>query len=365
MVPRIWELEASGMEELCGERQCIFRVRHLLQNRHHLHSEQPYRRYKAAMAGTAVFLGFTPTMITLVGSVVSDLGRLSTERPILSTLCACSMIGFSFTRSFEPFNIDLNLNHIPTERSNLHIKDRLYKKSSDTIALKWSISCIQYVLATAAVVNTIHNAYEVGLRSVVSFSCRGSYFLPLLWYCLTPAIQVLILFLVRIVFQEPQYENPNVAGEKRSRQSSIMRSLQVWIRSEALLCSARNPVSHKAPTIRPGGWREGLSLIVPWAITAVLVAQFALGTVVMGSIIFVRTQDATVIVIRFLLSVLLVRCIVAFEVEGMRYAGHLPRDSPLSSVLPDESANLCPRDATAQDIQSANPIESSSTTKPD
>ena len=45
-----------------------------------------------------------------------------------------------------------------------------------------------------------------------------------------------------------------------------------------------------------------------------------MGTMLMSSILFVRVLDAALIVLRYLASAFVVRLIVTFESEGMKYA---------------------------------------------
>jgi hypothetical protein len=61
-------------------------------------------------------------------------------------------------------------------------------------------------------------------------------------------------------------------------------------------------------------------VLLRWSFDALIIAQFAMGTLVMSSVYFVRIEDAVAMVVRYLVSALAVRCIVAFEIEGLKYA---------------------------------------------
>lgn len=61
-------------------------------------------------------------------------------------------------------------------------------------------------------------------------------------------------------------------------------------------------------------------MVIQWIMNIAVIAQFAMGTVVMSSIYFVRLEDALVIMSQYLLSAFVVRCIVGFEVDRVSYA---------------------------------------------
>jgi len=62
------------------------------------------------------------------------------------------------------------------------------------------------------------------------------------------------------------------------------------------------------------------SIILAWLADAVMLAQYIMGTVVLSSILFVRLDDAVSIALRYILSALVMRFIVAFELEGLKQA---------------------------------------------
>lgn len=175
-----------------------------------------------------------------------------------------------------------------------------------------AISLLEYVLAVGAVINTVHNSYQVGLRTVISFSCHHSGILPLIWNSFSYAIGFAGLILVRWTFWSLSVGNLDLAG-------GTGRGLGNWFVTEWTLCSERPPLAYKpdkSPNITKTILRVGLTL----GINILLVAQFAMGTMLMSSILFVRVLDAALIVLRYLASAFVVRLIVTFESEGMKYA---------------------------------------------
>jgi len=50
------------------------------------------------IGGVGVFLGFTSTLLMLMGPSATDIALLSIQRPLLSTLCFCGTAGFYFER---------------------------------------------------------------------------------------------------------------------------------------------------------------------------------------------------------------------------------------------------------------------------
>lgn len=287
---------------------------------------------KAAMSGIGVFLGFTPTVMALVGPSTIELACLSITRPILSTLLGCGTPGFFFGRPFPLSGADMNLDEMlqkeaeesEADRDMLKTGNAMYSAiaSSKSGFLGPAISFLEYFLAAGAVVNTIHNTYQIASLSLISFSCPHSGVLPYIWNLFSLLIQAYILVLgwsIRAHFNIKS----DAAASNGLYSWSPFGFFKAWLKDETKLCCKTN--------IKRSAWssdkqvRESASghfrgVILRWLGDALQLAQFALGTIVMSSIIFVRSEDAALIVVRYVVSCLVVRCIVAFEVDGMRYS---------------------------------------------
>jgi hypothetical protein len=61
-------------------------------------------------------------------------------------------------------------------------------------------------------------------------------------------------------------------------------------------------------------------VVIQWIMNIAVIAQFAIATAVISSVYFVRLEDALVNMSRYLLSVIVVRCIVGFEIKEISYA---------------------------------------------
>jgi hypothetical protein len=114
--------------------------------------------FKAAMSGVAVFLGFTPTMLILISPRMSDLGLLAMERPVLSTLCSWGTSGYYFEQTFVTFSAQSSIQCLRDSSNNSIIADESFFLKKVNWCL---ISAIQYIIAVAAAVNTVHNTYQV------------------------------------------------------------------------------------------------------------------------------------------------------------------------------------------------------------
>jgi len=188
----------------------------------------------------------------------------------------------------------------------------IYQMMTNSRVVCRVISLLEYVLAVGAVINTVHNSYQVGLRTVISFSCHHSGILPLIWNSFSYAIGFAGLILVRWTFW-------SLSVGKLDLAEGTGRGLGKWFVTEWTRCIERPALSYnpdKAPNIPKTISRVGLTL----GIDILLAAQFAMGTMLMSSIIFVRMQDAALIVLRYLASAFVVRLIVTFEGGGMKYA---------------------------------------------
>lgn len=301
---------------------------------------------KASMSGIGVFLGFTPTVMALIGPSTIELAYLSISRPLLSTLCGCSTAGFFFGRLFPLSGREINLGEGVFDAAKeeeekeheqhgdmLKVEDGIYRALTTVKPLRRTVTCFEYALAAGAVANTVHNTYQIALQSVISFSCPRSGMLPFIWNVFSLAIQISILMMGQSL--RASYRAPS---KSQISESSYLQYIRAWFEHETTLsCNSKLAETFTKPLKRPTSKVIGY-FVLRWLGDALLLAQLITGTIVMSSIIFVRSQDALFIVLRYLISCLVVRFIVAFEINGMKHSlrrreknGHRDSMIPLNS----------------------------------
>lgn len=266
-----------------------------------------------------IFLGFTPTLISILGPSAMEVATLSLKRPILSTLCAWGSPGFSVERPFK--TLGLIFDQTPNTPKIEHEFFKYLQPASKARfkdQITYFILFIQYFLAAATVGNTIHNSYEVGIQVVIAFSCHKSNILPLSWYSFSVGINFLGIILMQLHRRQRAAQESDLtptSQPKLSIQGQALNTLKSWAADELQLgCQRTQP--YEARTRSWNIW----CVMIQWIMNIAVIAQFAMGTVVMSSIYFVRLEGALVIMSRYLLSAFVVRCIVGFEIEGMSYA---------------------------------------------
>lgn len=278
--------------------------------------------FKAMLGSIGVFLGFTPTLISLMGPSVMDVALLSIKRPLLSTFCACGTPGFFFERPFKLVDTETIFYDTLNSGDNIKHEPDFFSRILSSPFKCRIISIIQYILAAAAAANVIHNSYQVGLQTVITFSCHTSGRLPLEWYSFSIATHFLGMLFMHSSFKTiPQSQLQNDRGltsrAATSAQAPKTTKLLIgWLSKEPLLGCQQEIQRYCA---RTGPWVTW-GVLLRWSMDILIIAQFAMGTLVMSSVYFVRIEDAVGIVCRYLISAFAVRCIVAIEIKGLKYA---------------------------------------------
>lgn len=88
----------------------------------------------------------------------------------------------------------------------------------------------------------------------------------------------------------------------------------IWaVQDEFTLCAM-----HNRTQLELKGKDSPWTVLVFWVAATGTAAIVVYGTVVFSSTLFISTSDATVVVVRYMLSALLCRAILMYELDGMR-----------------------------------------------
>ncbi|KAK6329627.1 hypothetical protein TWF730_006175 [Orbilia blumenaviensis] len=316
---------------------------------------------KASIASTGVFLGFVPTLITFVGPSIRGISILSTERPILALLCAVGTTGFGFSKPFLLFNVRRTMQKFQNEEPHSagaaqysDLQDRYFSFMTDrdpargmvkrtNIFLKY----FQYFLGIGAVVNTVHNSYQIGLQTALAWNCSLSHFLPSmytsfsfpiyllvsvpLWWGLgyfkgtSPSTTVALPTEGSIKGFEEETQNL-IRNETMGTHEGIRAWFKRRLRREITLSYAATPTQYDLVSKELKWYVVVVGVASGWVADATILAQYFLGTVILSNVLFVRLDDAVIIALRYCISAMVCRFIVAMELEGMKQAFRIEMD---------------------------------------
>ncbi|KAF2118275.1 hypothetical protein BDV96DRAFT_569584 [Lophiotrema nucula] len=264
---------------------------------------------KAEMASAGVLLGLMPTILAYAGSNLTETALLSLRRPVFACLLAIGSPAVPPLRSFTHEDVPKMLTR---------------RKSGMTVNLatpSWGVKTralvvgIELVLVLAAIGNVFYASYELGVKTVISWSGDVSYH-PLMWSCLTGGVHIWGSMVLRQDVVEIHASRDNI-GQK----------MRVWVKNEFTPCAAQD-----TPTVlkyRPDTFRF---LFVSWWAAIFTLGHYIYGTVIFSSMLFISVPAATKILVRFLSSTLCCRIIVTYELSGMRYVSQKFREDTASEL---------------------------------
>jgi hypothetical protein len=277
-----------------------------------------------AVAGGAILLGLTPTILGLIGSSTHEMGILALRRPLLAFFLSLGSPAVNPVRAFEPQNPSALL---------LPSMDSINVAAILPDHLSFTIVGAQYILAAASCLNIMHLSWQLSTLAVSTVS--EAIWLPVLWMGLMVPIYVVgnieILLAVRLHWP----------SQSRSWAQRLMSEFQL---------TARQP--QRALAVRK---KTYIYLFVSWVTSTGTVAHIIFGTLVFSSMLFVFTIDAFIIVARFFISAVVCRAIVVGEISGMRrqvtFAGEIQQGFEMAQA---------PKDVIGRDLKVASGAESRS-----
>ncbi|KAH8594675.1 hypothetical protein B0O99DRAFT_687453 [Bisporella sp. PMI_857] len=245
---------------------------------------------KANFASAGVLLGLTPTILATIGSSTPELALLSYRRPFLAFLVVLGAPAVSALRALD-YNKSILAFASPEQVANRMTFIDLYRSS------RRQHICIilEYIFALAAVSNLAHASFVINRNTIAIMSCDNSDMLVELWIGLA---------LVTHGFGIATF---------RSRSARLYRNARKMVKSELTPCAVRED--------EPVVWyKENNKRFVgfSWFITLFTILHLSFGTLMFSSLFFVGTPWAAYIIFRFVLSALICRTVVAFELASIR-----------------------------------------------
>jgi hypothetical protein len=258
-------------------------------------------RTKAGFGGSSILLGLAPTTLSLLGPSVAEMALLSFHRPVLSLLLSLAapavhpgrfLIWEDPLRANEPATGSFVISPFPK---------------------RWVpvVTVLQYLVALGCVWNILDAAYQLGLRSMVSWHCASTYW-PMFWVILSVVIHFAAVFSLRTALCRKKTEDiapPIGRGSELDSHGGFMTHLRNEITPSAN-CSWQTSDLYDVRL-----WLLPVALQYTGAFCSLLHLVF--GTLLFGSIIFLGVADAVQPVMRLIDSATISRLVLQFEVSGM------------------------------------------------
>ena len=258
--------------------------------------------YLADINSVGLILGLTPTILAGLGPTVSEISLLSLRRPILAFFLSLGSPEIFLTRLTiyeNPFDLRRNT-------AGALIVPELPRHISHVF------SFVQYLVAFGAALNVLYLSWDLGLKSVLIWSCEYSFF-PLIWSGSTAIPHILACLSLRASVSDKRLVNNNKGESAQRNQRSVLTRLRGFVGREIITMS-NQPESIASEGLHIGPL--GISLTIGAVFSGF--AHYIWGTSVFSSLLFVQTRDAIGILMRYTASSLLCNFVLYFEIGGMR-----------------------------------------------
>jgi len=246
---------------------------------------------KSNMAGAGVLLGLTPTILAAVGSSADETAMLFdlSRRPLLAILLAAGSPAVFPLRSFE-------------HRDPLAILREREGRLRPPILpsyIEWLIMIFEYVLALAAISNVVSISWELGRRAICGFAPHVTY-IPLLWAVLNIGIH--------ISSAAALWLRTSVKCEQPS--TSYLDIIKLHF----------TPLMKQKPVVVTLYPETYSFVFFSWLTPLFTVLHCLFGTLAFSSMLFISVRDSIYVISRFMVSVIVCRIILMYELAALREA---------------------------------------------
>lgn len=264
-------------------------------------------RVKASFGGTSILLGLAPTTLSVLGPSVAEMALLSLHRPFLSFLLSLGAPAV-FPGRFLLWNDPLRANEPST---GAFIVQPFSKKISILV------SVIQYLVAATCCGNIFHATYAIGLRSIISWDCRSSYW-PLLWVVLSLVIHFTATISLRAAIQhkkgvttprQREYISEPLDERHKPKRMGVVRVIHNEVTPSANIDQQVSDLYD----VRVGP----VALVLQYTGAFLSVCHLVFGTLLFSSLQFIGVGDAVILILRLIASATFCRVVLQFEVGGM------------------------------------------------
>jgi hypothetical protein len=256
----------------------------------------------ASFAGTSILLGLGPTTLSVLGPSVAEMALLSLHRPFLSFLLSLGAPAV-FPGRFLLWDDPLRANEPSVGAFVIR-----------PFSTKWAIvvSILEYVIGAAACGNIFHATYKIGIKSIVSWSCRVSFW-PLLWVVVSLVIHLTATVSLRVAIKRKTYGPEYDAGSWDGRDRPKATGLKAFFVNELLPSANSTWKVHDLYDVEIGQLAVGLQYTGAF----ISVCHLLFGTLLFSSLQFIGVREALMLILRLIGSAVFCRILLQVEVGGM------------------------------------------------
>ncbi|KAI6084097.1 hypothetical protein F4821DRAFT_280387 [Hypoxylon rubiginosum] len=244
-----------------------------------------------------VALGLMPTLLTFLGSAVSETALLARRRPLLALLIAS---GSPAVNPLPTFMYDDPLKRLEAIEGRL-LPPKLLALSPLQAGC---IVLIEYLLVLGAIANIVTAGYYAGEWTINTIACDDTWY-PIAWVGLTIMLHICGMIVLD--------QRVRTVREGPGSQSSRTRILN-YLRYEFSPCIIQGKL------VLERNRETYIFVFVSWFSSISTVAHILFGTVAFSSLTFIGYIDSIKIIGRFMASAAICRAVLMFELAGLRNA---------------------------------------------
>ncbi len=294
------------------------------------------------MASGGVVLALVPTILALTGPSLAEVVPLMLQRPALASLVVLGAPSVNPIPVFGRFSLERQ----PASPVTAALRKRLLGHGSG----RFILTAIQVVVTLGAIANAVANSLELDTQTIICWTCSFSG-MTLMWNFLGFWVH----WIAVAGFHEhwlpmrpppspasppagppdglrvgppadPPADSPIVTeGRANPRRPSKVKALLqtvssnvgLWVDAELTPCMFRTGPPFTERLHHPTVWSD----IMFWIASTAAIVHYCYGTIVFSSLLFISTDDATVVLARYAVSAGLCRMVLLFELDCMRLSG--------------------------------------------
>ncbi|KAI3330068.1 hypothetical protein F4824DRAFT_479932 [Ustulina deusta] len=261
---------------------------------------------KSASASAQVLLGVAPPILATLGSSTDELAMLNVvgRRPLLSLLISFGSPSVYIERVFD---------FRQPEKMLQRGRGRYHFHGPYTSFQRWLLVAGQYAVALGAAANVATLSWQLGVGTVCIWWAQTT-FAPLVWAVLSIPIHIAGTFAIRLRVRRIYSDKDKKANIRFGQWVRLLPTrLYGFLKSEWVPAVCQDE-------IRIISFEEGkLYIAWSWLLSTATVIHILFGSLVFSSLLFIGPRDALLVIFRYLLSVLVCRIMVTFELAGMRH----------------------------------------------
>ena len=279
---------------------------------------------KYQMGSTQIMLGLTPTIIALLGASSEEVCLLALigRRRLLGLLLATASPSIYTERAFKYQDPD----KILKERLRNTPQDKDHVFPSMHTRRRWFIVLLEYLAVLLAVTNIAQLNWDLGVKSVNAFNAN-TVFMPMLWSLLGVATHLAGAVVFNMRARRLDEENTSKPGITPRSALNAMRFRSLSSAISTLLNSLRRTIMREFCLGTEGPKEKLYFHLIPesrlftllaWLLSVCTIFNIILGTLILSSTNFVGPKDALGVMARYILSVIVCRVILLYELAVLR-----------------------------------------------